>query len=138
MSSEEQSRPPLSVGIVGATGMVGELMRAILAERNFPVGSLRLFASARSGRAVKRARTAVTKSVHSASLPTMLVASAKTGTPSRKALTTAASSSGTKRRRVRHTIATAAKPARAPSRRSALCTGTASGRIFQIPPPRAW
>jgi aspartate-semialdehyde dehydrogenase len=53
MSSEEQpqlppSVGPLSVGIVGATGMVGELMRSILAERNFPVGSLRLFASARS------------------------------------------------------------------------------------------
>src|SRR4029453_14012079 len=56
MSSEEHSQSPalpinvgpLSVGIVGATGMVGELMRSILAERNFPVGSLRLFASARS------------------------------------------------------------------------------------------
>jgi aspartate-semialdehyde dehydrogenase len=50
MSSEPSSdqQPPLSVGIVGATGMVGELMRTILAERNFPVGSLRLFASARS------------------------------------------------------------------------------------------
>jgi aspartate-semialdehyde dehydrogenase len=36
------------VGIVGATGMVGELMRSILAERDFPVGALRLFASARS------------------------------------------------------------------------------------------
>ena len=49
MSSEEQpllplSVGPLSVGIVGATGMVGELMRSILAERNFPVGALRLFA----------------------------------------------------------------------------------------------
>ena len=53
MSSDEQPSPPLaggplSVGIVGATGMVGELMRSILAERNFPVGQLRLFASARS------------------------------------------------------------------------------------------
>ena len=53
MSSEEQPQPPLSagplsVGIIGATGMVGELMRSILAERNFPVGTLRLFASARS------------------------------------------------------------------------------------------
>jgi aspartate-semialdehyde dehydrogenase len=38
----------LAVGIVGATGMVGEIMRSILAERDFPVGSLRLFASARS------------------------------------------------------------------------------------------
>jgi len=36
------------IGIVGATGMVGEIMRSILAERNFPVASLRLFASARS------------------------------------------------------------------------------------------
>ena len=51
MSSEEHSQSPavpLAVGIVGATGMVGELMRSILAERNFPVGTLRLFASARS------------------------------------------------------------------------------------------
>lgn len=48
MSSDQQSRPPLAVGIVGATGMVGEIMRSILAERDFPVGSLRLFASARS------------------------------------------------------------------------------------------
>jgi aspartate-semialdehyde dehydrogenase len=36
------------VGIVGATGLVGELMRSILDEREFPVESLRLFASARS------------------------------------------------------------------------------------------
>ena len=37
-----------NVGVVGATGMVGEMMRKILAERDFPVGDLRLFASARS------------------------------------------------------------------------------------------
>ena len=52
MSSDQPlpllSSNPLSVGIVGATGMVGELMRSILAERDFPVASLRLFASARS------------------------------------------------------------------------------------------
>lgn len=36
------------IGIVGATGLVGGLMRAVLAERDFPVASLRLFASARS------------------------------------------------------------------------------------------
>ena len=41
------SNPP-HVGIVGATGLVGEVMRALLAERNFPLKSLRLFASARS------------------------------------------------------------------------------------------
>ena len=38
----------LNVGIVGATGLVGTMIRAILAERQFPVGELRLFASARS------------------------------------------------------------------------------------------
>jgi hypothetical protein len=37
-----------NVGIVGATGLVGEILRAILAERDFPLSSLRLFASARS------------------------------------------------------------------------------------------
>ncbi len=36
------------VGIVGATGQVGGVMLKILAERKFPVGELRLFASARS------------------------------------------------------------------------------------------
>jgi aspartate-semialdehyde dehydrogenase len=48
MSSVEHSHPELAVGIVGATGMVGEIMRSILAERDFPAGSLRLFASTRS------------------------------------------------------------------------------------------
>jgi aspartate-semialdehyde dehydrogenase len=38
----------LNVGIVGATGVVGSTMREILKERNFPIGQLRLFASARS------------------------------------------------------------------------------------------
>lgn len=47
-SSSAARAAGLHVGIVGATGLVGELMRAILAERNFPVASLRLFASARS------------------------------------------------------------------------------------------
>ena len=37
-----------NVGIVGATGLVGGMMRELLAERNFPLASLRLFASARS------------------------------------------------------------------------------------------
>jgi len=39
---------PASVGIVGATGLVGGIMRTLLAERSFPVSRLRLFASARS------------------------------------------------------------------------------------------
>jgi aspartate-semialdehyde dehydrogenase len=38
----------MRIGIVGATGQVGTVMRSILAERIFPVEQLRLFASARS------------------------------------------------------------------------------------------
>ena len=38
----------MRVGIVGATGQVGSVMLRLLAERNFPVDELRLFASARS------------------------------------------------------------------------------------------
>ena len=38
----------MKVGIVGATGQVGTVMRTILAEREFPLDELRLFASARS------------------------------------------------------------------------------------------
>jgi aspartate-semialdehyde dehydrogenase len=38
----------MHVGIVGATGQVGGVMRTLLAEREFPVDTLRLFASARS------------------------------------------------------------------------------------------
>ncbi|MFJ3665186.1 aspartate-semialdehyde dehydrogenase [Streptomyces sp. NPDC090106] len=42
----------MRVGIVGATGQVGTVMRRILTERNFPVTELRLFASARSAGSV--------------------------------------------------------------------------------------
>ncbi|RSS37992.1 aspartate-semialdehyde dehydrogenase [Streptomyces sp. WAC08241] len=38
----------MKVGIVGATGQVGTVMRSILTERTFPLDELRLFASARS------------------------------------------------------------------------------------------
>jgi aspartate-semialdehyde dehydrogenase len=38
----------MRIGIVGATGQVGGVMRRILSERRFPVDQLRLFASARS------------------------------------------------------------------------------------------
>ncbi len=38
----------MRIGIIGATGQVGGVMRQILAERKFPVDELRLFASARS------------------------------------------------------------------------------------------
>jgi aspartate-semialdehyde dehydrogenase len=39
---------PVNIGIVGATGQVGVAMRQILEERDFPVGEIRFFASARS------------------------------------------------------------------------------------------
>jgi aspartate-semialdehyde dehydrogenase len=38
----------LRVGVVGATGQVGSVMRRLLEERNFPVAEMRYFASARS------------------------------------------------------------------------------------------
>jgi aspartate-semialdehyde dehydrogenase len=38
----------LSIGVVGATGQVGQVMRSLLDERNFPATSVRFFASARS------------------------------------------------------------------------------------------
>jgi aspartate-semialdehyde dehydrogenase len=38
----------VKVGVVGATGQVGAVMRQLLAERSFPVAEIRFFASARS------------------------------------------------------------------------------------------
>jgi aspartate-semialdehyde dehydrogenase len=38
----------MRVGIVGATGQVGGVMRAVLAERQFPIDEIRFFASSRS------------------------------------------------------------------------------------------
>ncbi|OZC33637.1 aspartate-semialdehyde dehydrogenase [Gordonia polyisoprenivorans] len=38
----------LSIGVVGATGQVGGVMRTLLAERKFPADSVRFFASSRS------------------------------------------------------------------------------------------
>lgn len=38
----------MKIGVVGATGQVGTVMRQILAERNFPVDEIRYFASSRS------------------------------------------------------------------------------------------
>lgn len=39
---------PLCVGVVGATGQVGRVMRTLMAERNFPATTVRFFATARS------------------------------------------------------------------------------------------
>ncbi|MBV1851646.1 aspartate-semialdehyde dehydrogenase [Catellatospora tritici] len=51
----------MRIGIVGATGQVGGVMRRVLAERKFPVDELRLFASARSaGKTLPWADTEIT------------------------------------------------------------------------------
>jgi aspartate-semialdehyde dehydrogenase len=42
------SESGLNVGVVGATGQVGKVMRRLLEERGFPVKSIRYFATARS------------------------------------------------------------------------------------------
>lgn len=42
------NRESVNIGVYGATGQVGSVMRRLLAERGFPVGELRFFASARS------------------------------------------------------------------------------------------
>jgi aspartate-semialdehyde dehydrogenase len=39
---------PVNVAVVGATGAVGELIRKVLVERNFPVGSIKFLASEKS------------------------------------------------------------------------------------------
>ena len=38
----------VNIGVVGATGQVGQVMRVLLEERDFPATSVRFFASARS------------------------------------------------------------------------------------------
>ncbi|WP_395445389.1 aspartate-semialdehyde dehydrogenase [Caulobacter sp. UC70_42] len=48
MSFKFSRANPPRVGVVGATGLVGGMMRELLAQRDFPLASLRLFASARS------------------------------------------------------------------------------------------
>jgi len=60
--------PGLTVAVVGATGQVGGVMRRLLAERDFPIGTLRLFSSARSaGKTVEfRGQSIVVEDVDSA------------------------------------------------------------------------
>ena len=46
-----------TVGLVGATGLVGQAILQVLAQRTFPVGALRLWASSRSrGRQIRFGR----------------------------------------------------------------------------------
>src|SRR5947208_11577446 len=54
-SSADRGRPqrPLSVAIVGATGVVGKTMIQVLIEREFPLGEIRLLASGnKAGRTI--------------------------------------------------------------------------------------
>lgn len=48
MASSVSSLPALNVAVVGATGQVGGVMRKLLEEREFPIASIRFFASERS------------------------------------------------------------------------------------------
>ena len=52
MSIESTSRP-LVVAVVGATGLVGQTMTRLLAERHFPVAELRPLASRADGRTIE-------------------------------------------------------------------------------------
>jgi len=45
---QERSDRGVNIGVVGATGQVGQVMRILLADRDFPASSVRFFASARS------------------------------------------------------------------------------------------
>ena len=58
--AKKQIVTKVRVGVVGATGQVGKVMLSILAQRSFPIGELRLFASARSaGRTIGFAGRAI-------------------------------------------------------------------------------
>src|SRR5215210_4157200 len=64
MPTTSHARPrlePMRVGVFGATGQVGGVMRTLLAERRFPVTEVRFFASARSaGRTLPWAEAEIT------------------------------------------------------------------------------
>jgi aspartate-semialdehyde dehydrogenase len=48
VKDEQMNSNGLNVGVVGATGQVGKVMRRLLEEREFPIASIRFFATARS------------------------------------------------------------------------------------------
>jgi len=60
-----QAHRPLTVAVVGATGLVGQTMVQLLAERGFPVGELRPLASRSDGRTIEFAGRQVPVSVSS-------------------------------------------------------------------------
>jgi aspartate-semialdehyde dehydrogenase len=80
------SRP--TVAVVGATGQVGAVMLRILEERNFPLGDLRLFASARSAGTVLHFRgdSIIVEDAATADLTGIDIALFSAGASSSKAL----------------------------------------------------
>ena len=68
MNTTAETIDGMKVGIVGATGLVGEMMRAALPSATFPLASLRLFASARSAgsRSCSKAREIVVEDAETA------------------------------------------------------------------------
>ena len=78
----------MRIAIVGATGQVGTVMRAILTERNFPVEEMRFFASARSAGSVIEwnGRTIVVEDAATADFSGIDIALASSGATSSKSL----------------------------------------------------
>src|SRR5687768_14648615 len=86
----------MRVGILGATGQVGGVMRRLLAERNFPVDEVRYFASARSaGRTLPWRDTEVTvEDSEGADYSSLDVVLASAGATASKAMSEAIAASG--------------------------------------------
>jgi aspartate-semialdehyde dehydrogenase len=77
-----------TVAVVGATGQVGAVMRRLLDERNFPLGDIRFFASARSAGSTLpwRGRDIVVEDAETADLTDLDIALFSAGGSTSKAL----------------------------------------------------
>ncbi len=86
----------MRVGVVGATGQVGEVMARLLAERDYPVEEMRYFASARSaGRTLSwRGRDVVVEDASTADFSGLDVALFSAGGATSKALAPKVAESG--------------------------------------------
>ena len=81
-------KPNPTVAVVGATGQVGAVMRRLLDERNFPLGEIRFFASARSAGSTLpwRGRDIVVEDAETADLTGLDIALFSAGGSTSKAL----------------------------------------------------
>ena len=86
----------MRIAIVGATGQVGTVIRAILLERDFPVDEIRFFASARSaGSTIEwKGRDIVVEDAQSADFSGIEIALASSGATSSKVLSPRLASAG--------------------------------------------